>query len=588
MNMAVEIEENMISLEEVISIFLRRKNYIIYSFIAIFLVAVLLAIFLPPTYRSSATILIEEQEIPKDLVRSTVTSYAEQQIQVINQRIMTQKNIMELVEKYNLYTEDELKRKYKTEISREFRDQVILDTVSADVRDPLSGRPGTATIAFTLSFDHKSPKKAQSVANELVSLYLNENLRSRTEKTVNASAFLKSEAEGLADLLEGQESALATFKQENEGALPELYQYNQTMLDRVEAELSGNKLQLSGLEQRKSDSLSRLAQLSPYSATVLPTGERALGDQDRLKALESEYRRKSSVYSDTHPDVERLAREISTLKEHLGEVTDLEDKKRMLKTERDVLSGFKQQYRNDHPEVLRQSRIVEQLETDIANAAPGSMTEVKANNPSYVLLESRIFSIDTEIQYLEDKNRELLEKSALYEGYILRGPLIEQQYKVLRRDYANAGAKYQEIKAKQLSAELAQNLEQGRKGDRFTLIQPPVLPERPVSPNRMLILIVGLFFAGMVGVGLGFIVELLDAGIRGEAKIAALLGASPLVTIPYIYIDSELKTVNTKKYVAIVIFIAAIFMAFAGIHFFYKPLDVLWFLVMRKYGLALD
>ena len=588
MNMAVEIEENMISLEEVISIFLRRKNYIIYSIIAIFLVAVLLAIFLPPTYRSSATILIEEQEIPKDLVRSTVTSYAEQQIQVINQRIMTQKNIMELVEKYNLYTEDELKRKYKTEISREFRDQVILDTVSADVRDPLSGRPGTATIAFTLSFDHKSPKKAQSVANELVSLYLNENLRSRTEKTVNASAFLKSEAEGLADLLEGQESALATFKQENEGALPELYQYNQTMLDRVEAELSGNKLQLSGLEQRKSDSLSRLAQLSPYSATVLPTGERALGDQDRLKALESEYRRKSSVYSDTHPDVERLAREISTLKEHLGEVTDLEDKKRMLKTERDVLSGFKQQYRNDHPEVLRQSRIVEQLETDIANAAPGSMTEVKANNPSYVLLESRIFSIDTEIQYLEDKNRELLEKSALYEGYILRGPLIEQQYKVLRRDYANAGAKYQEIKAKQLSAELAQNLEQGRKGDRFTLIQPPVLPERPVSPNRMLILIVGLFFAGMVGVGLGFIVELLDAGIRGEAKIAALLGASPLVTIPYIYIDSELKTVNTKKYVAIVIFIAAIFMAFAGIHFFYKPLDVLWFLVMRKYGLALD
>lgn len=588
MNTAVEIEENMISLEEVISIFLRRKNYIIYSFIAIFLVTVLLAIYLPPTYRSSATILIEEQEIPKDLVRSTVTSYAEQQIQVINQRIMTQKNIMKLVEKYNLYTENELKRKYKTEISREFRDQVILDTVSADVRDPLSGRPGTATIAFTLSFDHRSPKKAQSVANELVSLYLNENLRSRNEKTVNASAFLKSEAEGLAGLLEGLESALAIFKQENEGALPELYQYNQTMLDRVEAEISGNKLQLSGLEQRKSDSLSRLAQLSPYTATVLPTGERALSDQDRLKALESEYRRKSSIYSDTHPDVERLAREISSLKEYLGEVTDLEDKKRMLKAERDVLSGFKQQYRNDHPEVLRQSRIVEQLETDIANAVPGSTTKVKANNPSYVLLESRIFSIDTEMQYLGDKNRELLEKSALYEGYILRGPLIEQQYKVLQRDYGNAGVKYQEIKAKQLSAELAQNLEQGRKGDRFTLIQPPVLPERPVSPNRVLILIVGLVFAGMVGVGLGFIVELLDAGIRGEAKIAALLGASPLVTIPYIYIDSELKTVNIKKYVAIVIFIAAIFVAFAGIHFFYKPLDVLWFLVMRKYGLALD
>lgn len=588
MNMAVETEENTISLEEVISIFLRRKNYIIYSFIVIFLIAVLLALFLPPTYRSSATILIEEQEIPKDLIRSTVTSYVEQQIQVINQRIMTQKNIMELVEKYKLYTEDELKRKYKTEISREFRDQVVLDTVSADVRDPLSGRPGTATIAFTLSFDHKSPKKAQSVANELVNLYLNENLRSRTEKTVNASAFLKSEAEGLAGLLEGLESALAVFKQENEGALPEMYQYNQTVLDRLDTEIAGNKLQLSGLEQRKADALSRLAQLSPYSATVLPTGERALGDQDRLKALESEYRRKSSVYSDTHPDVQRLAREISSLKAHLGEITNLEDKKKILMVERDVLSGLKQQYRNDHPEVLRQNRIIEQLEADIANAAPAPVAEVKANDPSYVLLENRIFSIDTEIQYLKDKNRELREKSARYEKFILRGPLVEQQYRVLQRDYANAQAKYQEIKEKQLSAELAQNLEQGRKGDRFTLIQPPVLPEQPISPNRMLILAVGLVFAGMVGLGLGLLVELLDSGIRGEAQVAALLGASPLVTIPYIYIDSELKTVNAKKYIAIVIFIAAIFMAVLSIHFFYKPLDVLWFLVMRKYGLAID
>src|SRR5690606_10278614 len=180
---------------------------------------------------------IEQQEIPKDLVQSTVTSLANQQIQEITQRILTLKNIMDMVNKYNLYDEDELRTKPRTEIALEFQEAMTLDLISAEVIDPRSGRPSTATIAITLSFDHANPTSAQKVANELVNLYLNENLKSRTEKSLSASAFLREESAALAKQLRELEEQIATFKEENEGSLPELYQYNLSLIDRTEREL---------------------------------------------------------------------------------------------------------------------------------------------------------------------------------------------------------------------------------------------------------------------------------------------------------------------------------------------------------------
>ena len=109
MNMAVEFEEDTKGIDEYIAAFKRRKKQFLIPVISIFTIAVLTALIWPPTYRSSATILIEEQQIPKDLVASTITSYAAQQIEVIKARIMTSKNIMDLVERYGLHTEDELR-----------------------------------------------------------------------------------------------------------------------------------------------------------------------------------------------------------------------------------------------------------------------------------------------------------------------------------------------------------------------------------------------------------------------------------------------------------------------------------------------
>ncbi|MBV1906463.1 MAG: lipopolysaccharide biosynthesis protein, partial [Pseudomonadales bacterium] len=218
-----EFEEDTKSLADLIKIVKRRLPSLVIPTIAIAFIAMLVAFLLPATYRSTATILIEEQEIPREFVTSTITSYAAQQIQVINQRILTVENINRIADKYNLYRLDDGSKLPSTEIAIEFRKDMTLDLVSANVIDPRSGRPTEATIAFTLSYESPNPNSAQRVANELVTLFLDENLRNRTDKAASTAAFLEAEATSLNNELLDLEVKLANFKEDNEGSLPELY-----------------------------------------------------------------------------------------------------------------------------------------------------------------------------------------------------------------------------------------------------------------------------------------------------------------------------------------------------------------------------
>ncbi|MGK0442575.1 MAG: hypothetical protein ACJA0N_002387, partial [Pseudohongiellaceae bacterium] len=413
--MVTEFEEDSKSLSDYVAIIKRRQKKMVLPMVVTFLITLMAIILWPSVYMASATILIEEQEIPKDMVRSTITSFAGQQIQIITQRTMTLKNIMGLVEKYELYDEDELKRKTRTEIAEEFRDDdVRLDVVSATVVDPRSGRPTEATIAFNLAYHHGDPLKAQKVTNELVTLYLNENLRSRTEKTTNTSEFLKSESLALSGQLEELESLLAQFKRDNEGSLPELYQYNLSIIERTERELIDNSLRIKELEKRKIQLQGELVQLSPYAATVLPSGERVLSDYDRLKALESDYRQKSAVYSSQHPDVIRLEREIAVLKTSLGGGLDPKDQAELLRAESNKLEQLVDQYKQDHPKVVAQQRVVDDLANSNMNYGSASAADVAADNPAYIFQNTQLQSAEIEIKILAEKNEELAVKMQRY------------------------------------------------------------------------------------------------------------------------------------------------------------------------------
>ncbi len=581
-----ELEENTKEFSDYVEIIKRRKKPMLIVAGAILLVTLLALLFWPPTYRSTATILIEEQEIPRDLVRSTITSFAAQQIEVINQRIMTMTNIMSLVDKFKLYQENDKLSKPRMEVAGEFRDAVSLDLVSADVIDPQSGKPIEATIAFTLSFDYRGAVQSQKVTNELVTLYLNENLRARSQQSANTSDFLLAEANSLKDQLVELESNLAEFKERNEGSLPELYDFNITAVERTEREMLDASLRIQELEKRKIQLGSDLAQLSPSAPVALPSGEMVLSDSDRLKSLQSEYRKKSALYHDSHPDVRRLKREIEDLQAATGISSDRADVLRQLDGARDELAQLKSRYANDNAKVMAQQRVISQLEQVAANSSSGGRVAAP-DNPAYVLLNTQIQSATSEIASLRNKQEKLTTKIASHEARILRAPSVEKDYKALLRDYDNATLKYQEIKAKQMEANLAQNLEQDRKGERFTLIDPAQRPIDPVSPNRMALLLVGLVLSGVGGLAAAAVLELTDASVRGEKALTEVLGGvAPISVIPYIEnetdTDSQVK-IKTRFMIGLAVGVVALLML---IHVFYKPLDVIWFILMNKLGLS--
>src|SRR3989344_5944866 len=92
---------------------------------------------------------------------------------------------------------DAFRRRRSTteEILDSMRQDIGLSMINADVVDPRSGQLTKATIAFTLAFEGNDAKVAQKVANELTTLYLNENLKTRAEKAGETTLFLTSESE---------------------------------------------------------------------------------------------------------------------------------------------------------------------------------------------------------------------------------------------------------------------------------------------------------------------------------------------------------------------------------------------------------
>ncbi|MGV6859344.1 MAG: lipopolysaccharide biosynthesis protein [bacterium] len=568
-------DEETRSISDYLAILGRRRKPAIITFGILVVLAIALALNLPAVYRSTAVILIEQQEIPKGLVESTVTGYADQRIQVINQRVMTSANLLSLINKYDLYPEE--RKKYPPEqVIEMLRENIKLEMVSADVIDPRSGRPMAATIAFSLGYESESPKKAQEVANELTTLYLNENVQARRRSTTDTADFLSSEAKKLENQISTLEKRLATFKQENQGSLPEQVDLNTRMMDRAERDLDAVDRDLRAIDERKIYLTGELATLDPS----IPDGRRMRPDAYdpdlKLQALQSEYVTKLAKYSDDHPDVQKLKKEIAALGGGDGQgVSALLEAE--LATARSRLAELQERYGPEHPDVKRQQRKVVALEKSASSSSSYSPSVSMRANPAYVNIKTQLQSADVDKQSLLTKRAQLEAKLNKLESQLNNTPRVEQEYRDLTRDYENASSKYQEIRAKQLEARLAQSLEADNKGERFTLIEPPLLPEIPIKPNRPAIIVLGLLLAIGAGLGVAFLLETMDSSITSRHALMAVTGAAPIAVIPKL-VDLEEESKRKRRTVLSLILVSVILVgvALAIIHVAYMPLDVLF------------
>jgi len=576
------MEEDVKNIGDYLSIAWRRKFLILIPFIIVLIITVLTVYSLPATYRSTGTILIESQQIPQELIQSTVTSFADERIQIIKQRIMTSQQIFSIIKKFNLY-QGEFQTTARSDILEDMRDRILIERVNAN----LQSRGRGAIIAFTVGFEHQSPAVTQKVANELVTLFLNENIKSRTARAAETTSFLGKESDRLRAQIEVMEEQIATYKQDNKGSLPENLTINLQRIEALKVLLFSTERELNTAKEMKiilsielDNAGKGLETSSSNSSQLSPKAE--------LRQMQNQYVSLSARYGADHPDVKAIIRQIRAFEEEFGSLGDKSDLVEQVNQVKSEMAQLTKKYSSEHPDVKRLRRKLDGLESmlDEYEDNPAIKNEVDNQSPEYLQAKARLDSAKNNIKALE-KSRLVLEKQiAQLDIYINQTPQVERGLEALKRDYKNIESKYQEIKNKQLQAELAMSLEEDQKGERFTLLEPPLFPDKPVKPDRPKLFMLGLMLSIFSGLGVAGLAEVLDGGIRGSLALASVTKTRPLVVIPYISTqhDANVRKRNLKLLIGASIVLGIVSLAL--VHFYYKPLDLLWVILLRKLNLA--
>lgn len=583
---SIRTSEQAKSFAEYVVAFRRRRKLILFTSLGLLSVSSTLAFLWPPTYKSTATILIEEQEIPSDLVRSTITSYADQRIETIKQQVMSRTTLWKVVDQFNLY-QDQRKNSPAEEIVKQFVKDIEVEVISADVVDKRTQHATKATIAFTVAYQNRSPELAQKVANELTSLFLGENLKSRERQAQEATSFLQQEAENLEHHINDIDEKVAKFKRRANGALPELTPLNQQLMNQAERELMDIDQQIRSLDERKMYLEGELATIKPNTPILSVTGERILDSSERLRALRAEYAAAAANLSADHPDILKMKQEIDALEKETGQLPDAEEASKRLINARVALSADLERLGSAHPDILQAQRKVAALEQEVLrlNAGPSRITNQRPENPAYINLQAQLNSALSSLDALRKTRIEVKRRLGEYATRLERSPGIEPEYLVLIRDRDTTAQKYQEIRSRLLEAKVAEGLEVQRKGERFSLIDPPSLPEKPFKPNRMAIVLLGVILAVGGGIGSGAVAESLDHSIRSPEQLLMLTQHFPLAVIPFMPNEDDVSRVRIKRRLAQTAGVGVLGTALVILHIYVIPLDVLWVTALRRVGM---
>jgi polysaccharide biosynthesis transport protein len=536
----MEQEQEAINLSDLIAILKRRRWSFVMPAAIVFALAVIVALALAPVYKSTATILIEEQEIPSDFVVTTVTSFVEQRLQSINQRIMSTTRLLETIDRFNLYADDR-GRLTTEEIIEKMREDVLLDPISTEVMDRRTGRATMATIAFTLSYEaRESPDTVQKVATQLTSLFLEENLRVRERQTSETSEFLREERQRIKQQMEQIEAEIAAFKQAHINELPEMMQLNMQELSNIERSIERLQENLRTLKQRE-------GYLQAELSTTSPKWQRnwiAEKDEDirRLELLEVQLISLKTRYSDEYPDVAKTRQEIDRIKQRLdAEGVDYSRK------------------RGD--------------------------TEETPENPAYISLSAQLGGVRSEIGTIDRLIAKFEKTAAAYKKRIAATPAVEENYNALLARQANTRLKYNDLFQKTMEAEVAQGLEKDQKGERFTLIDPARLPQKPHKPNRLAIALIGLVLGIGAGVGLAALREFTDTAVYSPELLTRHTGGAVLAAIPVIITADEAARQKRRGGLRILALLSLIVAVPILFHFLVMDLDIFWAKLSRRLGI---
>ena len=562
----------------------RRRRSFVLCFSSILIAAFFVAVALSPIYLSQSTILIEDQQIPSEYVQTTITGYVEERLQVITQRIMSRSKLMEIIERFGLYSE--MRERHTTEeVLEKMRRDINLQTISADVVDRTTGRPTTATIAFTLSYQGKNPPKVQKVANVLASLYLEQNLKTREERVSTTTTFLQQELDELEREIDAIENKISVFKKDHIGELPEYNSLNVKVIAELNRELDHVDMQINSLLERKILLAGQLANVDPRSPIMTNDGKAVMPPAEQLKYLRLQLITLQSRLSDKHPDLVKLKKEIEQLELQVEESHASMEKIKRLETSKAELAAIKGKLGPKHPDIIKLSKEVDALEKEVEHLKPEQvaqeLTAQTPDNPAYINLKTQLDSVELQIKSLLEEKRQTKDEIAEYQKRIENAPVVEKEYNSLIRDYESAKNRHNELMNKLTEAKLAQGMEETQRGERFTIIDPALLPEKPYKPNRLAILLIGFVMATGGGIAVAAIRESLDASVKTAHELNRLASIPVLSVISLVESDDEVRYRRIKMTVFVLGVLGVLVGAVLFVHYHVMPMEMLWTNIQR-------
>ena len=493
-------------LDTLLPVWSRRKWLAVLVFLAPLAAGSSTIAFMPNVYRSSATVLVDRQQVPEAFVRSTVTSALETRLQTISQEVLSRSRLEELINRFNLYPD--LRRGAPLEaVIERMRNDIKLEIKSAELRGLRE-----ATVAFAIGYQGRDPVQVALVTNTLASFYIEENLKARERQASGTAQFLKAQLDETKKRLDEQEQRVSGFKRRHLGELPQQMETNLTTLERLHTQLRQNSDAQTRAAERRQALSSQLAEAeslvvsNPSLVPITPGGTMATPEQREAALLaqkKEELARLRTQFSEKYPDVVQLANEVAALEREMAEAKA-----------------------RPKPETTKN--------TAASQAPPPAPT-----SPYLLRLKEALGEAQTDLKVLKAEEARLRADITTYQARVENVPRREQEFKELSRDYESTRELYGSLMKRYDEAQLAESMEQRQKGEQFRVLDAAVATAKPAAPKRPLLFLLTLAGSTGLAVAAVLLAEKLDTSFHEVDELRAFSNIPVLVSIPRIVTTND-------------------------------------------------
>jgi polysaccharide chain length determinant protein (PEP-CTERM system associated) len=486
--------EGGIQLADLWSIARRRARLMAATALGIALVIYWIVMALPNQYESYATVLVTPQTVDPALVAAGVPeSDLNNRLYLMTAEILSRGRLSKIISDFDLYA-DESQYMVRDQIIDLMRDHVGVEPVTPELGQGVGRRNSEEEISqFRIAFTHRDAKTAMQVAQRLANDFIEQHIESRITLSQKSLEFIDDELARLAERIREVEARVAEVKNANPGRLPEDMTATQRRLERL---LTDMAFAQRSLAEAISDEAFFRSQINnaPMSA-----GE--MTPENRLKSLDlliAEYRAKG--FTDKHPDVVKTKLEMEALKQSIarGELENADGTHRILS-------------------YSQQSAEAERRRAELRKVAA----------------EDEIVRLQAAVDELQLQ--------------LAQTPAVAEILDGLEREYRHLFNSYQDFSNRQLEAMVQAQLERRQLGEQFRVLEAAFIAPEATSPNRLLIMILGCFFAVAVGVGVGIMRESLDSSLHNARQLQAATSIPVLAAIPKILLEADLAAQRRNR-----------------------------------------